>query len=123
MSDTYKLTEDGGSVLKIYEKNGQTNTDIIPVDWKNADYQAFQKWEAAGNTPLPHDAPVEKTDEQQVVEEVSKAIDFHKFLDAYFTGQDGDSKKMDDLKAQWKGIKDEVAAEAVQIDPIEQVKG
>jgi hypothetical protein len=52
----YKLQKDGYGqdyVLIEYE-NG---TKVIPFNTESPDYQAYLKWLAEGNTPLPADAP------------------------------------------------------------------
>lgn len=49
MSD-YRLAASGG-VIRIADRA------LIPEDEANGDYRAFQRWMAAGNTPLPPDVP------------------------------------------------------------------
>lgn len=46
----YKLSEEKNSVVK----DGML---AIPFNPDNADYQAYLKWLAEGNQPLPADAP------------------------------------------------------------------
>ena len=45
----FKLTQDPNTVLRM------TDNAFIPKDPANTDYQAYLKWLAAGNTPLPAD--------------------------------------------------------------------
>ena len=49
---TYQLfnTPSGGQVVKRLSDNA-----YIPFDPANTDYQAYLKWVAAGNQPLPAD--------------------------------------------------------------------
>ena len=47
----YKLTKENNQVMQV----GQNK--IIPFDLYNTDYQAYLKWLAEGNTPLPADEP------------------------------------------------------------------
>ncbi len=50
--DTYKLfTDKKGEVAGVLQ-NGNT---AIPFDPANTDYQAYLKWLAEGNEPLPAD--------------------------------------------------------------------
>lgn len=46
----YKQTNQG-TVLRL------SDGASIPEDWGNTDYQAYQLWLSAGNTPLPADEP------------------------------------------------------------------
>jgi hypothetical protein len=48
MDETYKLLERGG-VQRL------SDGAFIPDDARNADWQAFLEWEAAGNTPYEAD--------------------------------------------------------------------
>ena len=43
----YKLTNDQNTILRV------ADNAFIPVDEANTDYQAYLKWVAEGNTPLP----------------------------------------------------------------------
>jgi len=43
----YKLTKDGFMVERL------ADNAFIPFDPANTDYQAYLKWLAEGNTPLP----------------------------------------------------------------------
>jgi len=45
------LTDNINSVLRI------ADNACIPFDPANTDYQAYLKWVAEGNTPLPADTP------------------------------------------------------------------
>ena len=57
----YKLTNSTGVI--------RTSDDaLIPADADNADWQKYQQWLAAGNTPLPADVP-------QVAELLARAKD------------------------------------------------
>ena len=48
----YKLTNSTGVI--------RTSDDaLVPADADNADWQKYQQWLAAGNTPLPADVPPE----------------------------------------------------------------
>ncbi len=50
--DTYKIFIDKtGQVVSVL-KNGNSS---IPLDRNNTDYQAYLKWLAEGNQPLPAD--------------------------------------------------------------------
>ena len=52
-------------MYKIWQKNPDyiycierlEDHSMIPLDPQNSDYQAFLKWVAEGNTPLPADEP------------------------------------------------------------------
>jgi hypothetical protein len=48
---TYKILKADGKECAIL-RNGK---DSIPLAPDNTDYQAYLKWVAAGNTPLPAD--------------------------------------------------------------------
>jgi len=50
---TYQLTKSNG-ILRL-EDNA-----FIPPDTANTDYQAYLKWLAEGNTPLPADTTTEE---------------------------------------------------------------
>ena len=45
----YKLTT-SGSILR------KADGAIVPIDFRNVDYQEYQRWLEAGNTPEPADA-------------------------------------------------------------------
>jgi hypothetical protein len=47
---TYKLLKNDRGVEFAVLKDGK---DSIPLDEANTDYQAYLKWVAEGNTPLP----------------------------------------------------------------------
>ncbi|HLP99224.1 MAG TPA: hypothetical protein VK149_12355 [Sideroxyarcus sp.] len=47
----YKLTQFNSGIIRT--EDGA----FIPFDPANRDYQEYLKWLAAGNTPLPADAP------------------------------------------------------------------
>jgi hypothetical protein len=51
----YQLTKPifGTAVASVVNKENNT---LIPFDPANTDYQAYLKWLAEGNTPLPADA-------------------------------------------------------------------
>ena len=49
----YKITNTGNCVYWIDENA------FVPFDPANTDYQAYLKWLAEGNTPLPADEPTE----------------------------------------------------------------
>jgi hypothetical protein len=49
---TYKLLRSTDGAIDIVLRN---NKDSIPFDLANTDYQAYLKWVAEGNTPLPAD--------------------------------------------------------------------
>ena len=46
---TYNLIKDKGVLIGIERSDGWH----IPLDENNTDYQAYLKWLAEGNTPLP----------------------------------------------------------------------
>lgn len=47
---TYKLQNDkNGNFVAVFRSDGWS----IPLDPDNTDYQAYLKWLAEGNTPLP----------------------------------------------------------------------
>jgi hypothetical protein len=48
----YKLLKDFDGNVKFVLRN---NSDTIPFDPANTDYQEYLKWVAEGNTPLPAD--------------------------------------------------------------------
>ena len=54
----YRLTlnqfDQPGNMIKKIEEGATT---FIPFDPANSDYQAYLKWVAEGNTPLPADEP------------------------------------------------------------------
>jgi len=53
---TYKLQNGtSGDVCAVFRSDGWS----IPFDPANTDYQAYLKWLAEGNTPLPADEPSE----------------------------------------------------------------
>ncbi|MBI5435955.1 MAG: hypothetical protein HY937_02395 [Nitrosomonadales bacterium] len=47
----YRLTQNQNTIIRISDNAN------IPADPANKDYQEYQAWVAAGNTPLPADAP------------------------------------------------------------------
>lgn len=51
MTTGYKWIEEGKTVLRFPDMGN------IPNDPGNTDWQEFQKWLAAGNTPQPADPP------------------------------------------------------------------
>lgn len=57
----YKLTQ-SNCIMRM------TDNALIPADAGNADWQKYQQWLAAGNTPLPADVP-------QVAELLTRAKD------------------------------------------------
>jgi hypothetical protein len=54
MTITYKLLKDGltGELTNLVNRSDNA---CIPFDPANTDYQAYLKWVAEGNTPLPAD--------------------------------------------------------------------
>ena len=49
----YKLTKPSQVTEKIETVIRLSDNAIIPMDEANTDYQAYLKWLAEGNTPLP----------------------------------------------------------------------
>ena len=47
----YRLTKENKSVIRLLDNAS------IPFDTENTDYQAYQNWLNAGNTPTPADPP------------------------------------------------------------------
>jgi hypothetical protein len=58
----YKLVYRQNTVLRLSDNAG------IPMDERNADYQAYLAWLAKGNTPLPADepTPAQLTKEEEI---------------------------------------------------------
>jgi hypothetical protein len=54
----YKLTNNiQGQLISILKSNADGSGTSIPIAPDNTDYQAYLKWVAEGNTPLPADEP------------------------------------------------------------------
>ncbi len=53
----YKLMPTDPSTGKVAVVQRTLDTAFTPFDEANTDYQAYLKWLAEGNTPLPADAP------------------------------------------------------------------
>ena len=52
----YKLHKDNfGQISVVVRDNGDGSMTSIPMVEDNTDYQAYLKWLAEGNTPLPAD--------------------------------------------------------------------
>jgi len=50
----YKLFNDrNGNLRSVIKIDGSDTNVCIPLDPDNTDYQAYLKWVAEGNTPLP----------------------------------------------------------------------
>jgi len=55
--NTYKLLKDAfGNSIEVVLRSDKTS---IPFDPANTDYQAYLKWLAEGNEPLPAEEPSE----------------------------------------------------------------